>query len=624
MIHTFYVLYMSSQPIASKNSFIPQTYLDQLIPRAGQYWNRETNGAIDSFTYDWNDGVATWQMPANYTLWEETQTSVVYDGALPYAAQVFPEAGFQADPVTWPTTSHLLILVRSDDPGLTGSPMAGQANYPSSRGLSNGGYARLLVNPPSGTYTCGSTNPNAALWGFCYAPVFEHEFGHNLGLGHSGEAICPAPTYDGSFTGSQPTCTNELYYDTYDIMGGPGSGYLQALPGHRKAELGLLESGIGMAEVSTPSSQSFTLVPLEDQDYSSLNEIEIIDPTDPSAVYSIEFREGLGVRILRVYPETPNPNADRTAFLSPTLNTKNSWGGVQDQFLTQSNASTSDSFVSASGQIRVTVTSVTSDNAVVNVTVNQPVTGADDCGASITSYCAWVLSATGPSTITRSLATPSDHDFIGFVVPATGVWTFTSSATPAGADLKAQVLFLPWGYTSTLYWGNDGAVGWGDFIVSTTLIAGEMVFLDISNVSATTSVTADPYTVTATLNPADDCASVLEGSCSWTLNESGSSSITKGLEFSGDEDWIAVTVPAAGTWTITGSFPTGTSLRVGVIGPLYQGRALLLGSYAGTSSPMSFTYTSASAGTVYLSITTYYLRPSMTANPYVLTATPTA
>jgi hypothetical protein len=344
--------------------------------------------------------------------------------------------------------TQLLIIVRKDDPGVTGpdSAMAGQAfNGGASPGLSNGGALRISVNDPN-LYPNDCNSSNAAQWGRCYSTVVQHEFGHVLGLGHAADSTCPGPTYDGSFTGANPTCTHYDYGDKYDVMGAAGVGSAQALSGYRKAQLGLLEPDVGFVSVTTLSSQSFTLAPLEDQDYSLLNEVEITDPTDTSMVYSIEFRREKGVRILRVFPYG---NSMLTSYLSPSLASKQ---GGQGEFLQEG-----DSFASVTGQVHVVVESVNNARAIVSVFIGSaPVASVGSVTLSglavVGSTLSAVLSDVVPSTATLTYTWARGQCQYGGgrqISGATGS-SYVLTSADGGCQIWVTVVAFASGYVTTV------------------------------------------------------------------------------------------------------------------------------------------------------------------------------
>ncbi|MEU4238424.1 M66 family metalloprotease [Actinoplanes sp. NPDC026619] len=102
------------------------------------------------------------------------------------------------------------------------------------------GRDHLVVYMAKGASTCSWTGlaytPGNIIWvnGYTYADALEHEFGHNLGLNHSGDQTC---TY--ALTGA--TC-EDVEYGDYDVMGYARYGDGNGLNAAKADELGLLDS----------------------------------------------------------------------------------------------------------------------------------------------------------------------------------------------------------------------------------------------------------------------------------------------------------------------------------------------------------------------------------------------
>jgi hypothetical protein len=146
------------------------------------------------------------------------------------------------------------------------------------------------------------------------------------------------------------------------------------------------------------------------------------------------------------------------------------------------------------GAARTGTITFTSGGVTRTVTVNQAGTAAvDECGSTITTACAWTLASSGTTSRTAGLQTAGDWDMYVFSVPATGVWRFWTSAIPSGADTYG------WLYHSsgTLIGENNDSGGAGNFLISGTLTAGQTYYLLLTNVSPTTSIPANPYTLNA-------------------------------------------------------------------------------------------------------------------------------
>jgi cell wall assembly regulator SMI1 len=128
----------------------------------------------------------------------------------------------------------------------------------------------------------------------------------------------------------------------------------------------------------------------------------------------------------------------------------------------------------------------------VTITVTQ--SGQDECGQATYGYCAWTLSSSGSSTISKGLQTATDEDYIRFTAPVSGSWTFQSSNTPSGSDIYGHLLNA----SGTQLAYNDDGAGDRNFKITYTLTAGTVYYLRVRNYSTSTTVPANPYTITAT------------------------------------------------------------------------------------------------------------------------------
>ncbi|MDR1825518.1 MAG: hypothetical protein LBR27_09395 [Bifidobacteriaceae bacterium] len=127
----------------------------------------------------------------------------------------------------------------------------------------------------------------------------------------------------------------------------------------------------------------------------------------------------------------------------------------------------------------------------VNVTVIQY---GEDCGGSLTAYCSWSLSSTAPTSITRKLEYAADVDFFRFTAPSSGLWTFQSSGIPSGSDIYGYL----WSAAGVQLALDDDSAGNRNFRISYTLTVGTVYYLRVKNYLSTTTISASPYTITAT------------------------------------------------------------------------------------------------------------------------------
>lgn len=213
-----------------------------------------------------------------------------------------------------------------------------------------------------------------------------HEFGHNLGLGHSNVHECAEPTrVEGS---ADQGCGDLEYEDYFDIMSG---GYqacfvscittnkLGALNASHKRTLGFRPAGSAQTVTTTTTAVL--------QAASATTGLRTLDVTDPVSgrEYQVEFRSGtgmdagtfyatnwiwdfplrmgLGVRVLTTKYDNGAPTSVAVA--------QEALPGLTDKALTLRPAQT---FTSESGALRITVNAQTLSTATVTVEFGGPST----------------------------------------------------------------------------------------------------------------------------------------------------------------------------------------------------------------------------------------------------------
>lgn len=158
--------------------------------------------------------------------------------------------------------------------------------------------------PGNGLGTVSPIHTGGTIW----ASVFEdpldwdqvlfHEFGHNIGLGHSNVTTCPAPKVEAAATDT--SCAAVVYADYYDVMGG-GYGIndltnqrnVAALNVTHKTHLDALPRGSALRVVTAAAgaTQRYTIAPASAA--SGVRGLEITDPLGTGKLY-VEYRSGTG------------------------------------------------------------------------------------------------------------------------------------------------------------------------------------------------------------------------------------------------------------------------------------------------------------------------------------------
>ncbi|MCZ2806455.1 hypothetical protein O2W18_15200, partial [Modestobacter sp. VKM Ac-2983] len=294
------------------------------------FWSQQTGGSVRlslAGGHDWADSSAGCFEPL--ALWDEAAKRAGW-------ASVHPAAG-----------QHLLVYVPAGTPGCSyGLGTVGS-------GLGSGGLAYVQAARTS---------------------VIAHEFGHNVGLGHSSALQCDAAVDTG-------TCQVAAYNDYYDVMG-TSWDQVGSLSVTQAARIGVLPAEQQRAVAAADDGGDFTLVPV-----SSASGTRALRLTSTQGVVSwLELRTPAGrdawlgtsanwPRLQTGVLLRRSGNSDDTSLLlDGTPSTRDRWSG--DNLVALPVGTTVEV---GSGDFSVTVLGVSADAATVRVdTVLRTATAAID------------------------------------------------------------------------------------------------------------------------------------------------------------------------------------------------------------------------------------------------------
>jgi Bacterial Ig-like domain (group 3) len=414
-----------------------------LVASMNTYWSGESAGAV-TITFG---GFETSSLNA-----------ASCDPASIYAAEPASAFGKQFANNAWQGTGKHLLILTTESCGGDGQGSVG----------GNGG---IML---SGNGTGASLGE----------PVAFHEFGHNLGFGHAGSAICRSSvTEDGSVTDfgdANSLCPTDEYGDFLDIMGYSVPGAIPHLSTPERIAMGWMTDYTTLTSATATSTTTVTSL-----DGAAGNRaLKIVDPVT-QAVYYVEYRTATGtdassseftaaqqctvnsgyidcargvsaatgsVRILRVLPYRNSATSLRTVVVAVGTtdedNTRTTHFGVGDTFTTTGGVYVTLNSVSPSAGASITVrfsppAATTTSVALTastrayesksQTTVKASVSAADGSAATGTVTFLDGTKKLGTGTLTGGVAS--------LAVPSTatiGTHKITARYTPATGDTAAS------------------------------------------------------------------------------------------------------------------------------------------------------------------------------------------
>lgn len=197
----------------------------------------------------------------------------------------------------------------------------------------------------------------------------------------------------------------------------------------------------------------------------------------------------------------------------------------------------------------------------------------DDHGNDAAGATALTLAAGGTTTVSGVIDYASDRDFFVFTAAQAGAVRATMSAAP-GSSLDSYLTIR--NASGTILVSNDDSNGTLNSAVAFTVDAGARYYVQAHAFGSSTGA----YTLSLTFS-ADEFGGSLAAAATIALNESGGAVVDGGIQFGGDNDYLAFFASATADMTLTLA-RTGGTLQPSLA--VYNHNGQLLTSGAGTAS----------------------------------------
>lgn len=295
-----------------------------------------------------------------------------------------------------------------------------------------------------------------------WSHVLFHEFGHNLGLGHSNELVCAdgrvdAATISADGVGS-PNCTTTEYADAIDVMGGrfnsPGfikEKWVEAPNVTDRVALGIFgDDDLRRLSASDGMSLAVDLRPSTDD--SGIRGVEITDPVTGQKYY-LEYRAGQGRDASTYYASSPADTAQASG-LMPGVRVLRRQGdresvvlnrpGLSDQQAAKTGDNsyvTGDVFLGYSDRLRVEVMELTPGNAAlcVSFSAERPVITSVVPSVSGSGRLGEILTAVTGSWQPHTAAVSYQWLRNGVVIAGADEVTYLPTDADLGAEISVSV-----------------------------------------------------------------------------------------------------------------------------------------------------------------------------------------